>query len=232
MESENIMKLVMIIYKLFEEGSWLSKPVKTVMDTLTHFKSKENLTVLDLGCGVGRNSIPIAESLKEHQSGKIICVDIIESALKKLVDYSEQNGVRAYIETELSDIGDYIIEENQFDYIIAVSALEHVESVSKFIQVLERMARGTKVNGINCVIMSTNIQEIDVDTGVELDPFMELNLTTEDAKQLLSTAYPDWEITFTTLKALNFNIVRNGREILLKSDCLTYVVQRRKESNS
>ncbi len=219
-------------YKLFEEGSWLSKPVKTVMDTLTHFKSKENLTVLDLGCGVGRNSIPIAESLKEHQSGKIICVDIIESALKKLVDYSEQNGVRAYIEPELSDIGDYIIEENQFDYIIAVSALEHVESVSKFIQVLERMARGTKVNGINCVIMSTNIQEIDVDTGVELDPFMELNLTTEDAKQLLSTAYPDWEITFTTLKALNFNIVRNGREILLKSDCLTYVVQRRKESNS
>ncbi|KQX69046.1 MULTISPECIES: class I SAM-dependent methyltransferase [unclassified Paenibacillus] len=219
-------------YKLFEEGSWLSKPVKTVMDTLTHFKSKENLTVLDLGCGVGRNSIPIAESLKEHQSGKIICVDIMESALKKLVDYSEQNGVRAYIEPKLSDIGDYIIEENQFDYIIAVSALEHVESVPKFVQVVDRMARGTKENGINCVIMSTNIQEIDVESGMELDPFMELNLTTSDVKQLISSAYSDWEVIFTTLKALQFNIERNGREILLKSDCLTYVIQRNKENKS
>lgn len=212
-------------YKLFEEGSWLSKPVKTVMDTLTYFNSNDHLTVLDLGCGVGRNSIPIAESMKERQAGKIICVDIIESVLKKLVDYSEQNGVRAYIEPKLSDIGDYIIEENQFDYIIAVSALEHVESVSNFKQVLERMARGTKENGINCVIMSTNIQEIDVETGVELDPFMELNLTTEDAKQLLSTAYEEWGVILTTLKPLQFNIERNGRKILLKSDCLTYVVQ-------
>ena len=219
-------------YKLFEEGSWLSKPVKTVMDTLTHFNTKDNLTVLDLGCGVGRNSIPIAESLKERQTGKIICVDIIESALQKLVEYSEQNGVRAYIEPKLSDIGDYIIEENQFDYIIAVSALEHVESVPKFIQVIDRMARGTKENGINCVIMSTNIQEIDVESGMELDPFMELNLTTNEAKQLLSSAYQDWKITFTTLKALQFNIERNGREILLKSDCLTYVVQRIKENKS
>ncbi|WP_261306154.1 class I SAM-dependent methyltransferase [Paenibacillus andongensis] len=213
-------------YKLFEEGSWLSKPVKTVMETLTHFKSKENLTVLDLGCGVGRNCIPIAELLKERQTGKIVCVDIIESALQKLAAYSEQNGVRAYIEPKLSDIGDYFIEENHFDYIIAVSALEHVESVPKFTQVLERMARGTKENGINCVIMSTNIREIDVKSGIELEPLMELNLTTNDAKQLLSSAYPDWEIIYTTLKQLEFNIERNGHEILLKSDCLTYVVRK------
>jgi 2-polyprenyl-3-methyl-5-hydroxy-6-metoxy-1,4-benzoquinol methylase len=43
-------------YKLFEEGSWLHKPVKTVMDLFTYFDGKPELRVLDLGCGIGRNS--------------------------------------------------------------------------------------------------------------------------------------------------------------------------------
>ncbi len=48
-------------YKLFETGSWLYKPVKTVMDLMDYFEGKNNLQVLDLGSGVGRNSIPIAQ---------------------------------------------------------------------------------------------------------------------------------------------------------------------------
>lgn len=36
-------------YKLFEKGSWLYKPVKTVMDLLPLFEDKTNLKVLDLG---------------------------------------------------------------------------------------------------------------------------------------------------------------------------------------
>lgn len=48
-------------YKLFEAGSWLFKPVKTVMDLMNHFDGQNNLQVLDLGSGVGRNSIPIAK---------------------------------------------------------------------------------------------------------------------------------------------------------------------------
>lgn len=213
-------------YKLFEGGSWLSKPVKTVMDTLSVLESKDDLQVLDLGSGVGRNSIPIAEILKVRQSGQIVCVDIIESALQKLVEYSKQFEVSEYIEPILSDIGDYVIEEYRYDYIIAVSALEHVESIPKFTQVVERMAKGTKVNGINCIIMNTNMLEIDIETGQKIDPFMELNLTTNDAEKLLSSAYHGWELTITAVKALQFEIERNGRKIMLKSDCLTYVVQR------
>jgi 2-polyprenyl-3-methyl-5-hydroxy-6-metoxy-1,4-benzoquinol methylase len=211
--------------KLFETGSWLSKPVKTVMDTLSYFNTNDKLSVLDLGCGVGRNSIPIADTFKAR-TGRVICVDLIESALIKLLDYSQQHGVSEYIETKLSDIGNYIIEDKGFDYIIAVSALEHVESEHKFIEVLERMARGTRDNGINCIIMNTNIEEIDIETGTQLIPLMELNMTTNHAEQLLASAYQGWEIKFTTLKALQFNIERNNRKVLLKSDCFTYVVQK------
>jgi 2-polyprenyl-3-methyl-5-hydroxy-6-metoxy-1,4-benzoquinol methylase len=195
------------------------------MDTLSYFTSMDHIQVLDLGCGVGRNSIPIAEALKA-KNGKVVCVDLIESTLTKLISYSNQYGVSEYIETRLSDIGEYVIADNEFDYILAVSALEHVESELKLIQVLENMKKGTKIYGMNCIIMNANIEEIDSITRASLEPFIELNMTTNHIQSLLSAVYTLWEVIYTTTKALEFTIVRNERQILLKSDCITYVVQR------
>jgi methylase of polypeptide subunit release factors len=47
--------------ELFQPGSWLSRPVKVVLESLPQ---KDNIQVLDLGCGVGRNSIPIAQQIQ------------------------------------------------------------------------------------------------------------------------------------------------------------------------
>ncbi|KRE93317.1 methyltransferase [Paenibacillus sp. Soil766] len=212
-------------YKLFEEGSWLSKPVKTVMDTLSYFDAYDDVIVLDLGSGVGRNSIPIAEVLK-HRGGKVVCVDIMQSALSKLLAYSDRFGVHGHIETHLSDIGDYEIAEDTFDYIVAVSSLEHVDSEQTFEQVLDKIALGTKVNGINCLIVNSNLQEIDKLTGEELVPLIELNLTTDHLTDILNKQYEGWDILFTTVKQLSFNIERNDRQIDLKTDCMTYVVRK------
>ncbi|MCT2197596.1 class I SAM-dependent methyltransferase, partial [Paenibacillus sp. p3-SID1389] len=60
-------------YNLYEPGSWLHRPVRTVIDLLDEYKGQEYLSVLDLGSGIGRNSIPIAESLKTRM-GKVVCV--------------------------------------------------------------------------------------------------------------------------------------------------------------
>ncbi|NOU96778.1 methyltransferase domain-containing protein [Paenibacillus sp. LMG 31456] len=212
-------------YQLFEAGSWLHKPVKTVMETLKRFEAYDRLTVLDLGCGVGRNSIPIAETLK-LRSGKIVCVDLIESALSKLKSYSREYGVTEYVETQLSDIGDYPIAVDHFDYIIAVSALEHIASEAQLIQTLEKMVQGTRLGGINCIIMNTNLEEIDIASGTKLEPLMELNMATKQGNELLAKAYEGWKVIYTTVKPLQFNIERNGRDVLLKSDCVSYVVQK------
>ena len=45
--------------ELYKEGSWLRRPIKTVLDIINLFDEYEEINVLDLGCGVGRNCIYI-----------------------------------------------------------------------------------------------------------------------------------------------------------------------------
>ncbi|MEC5425251.1 class I SAM-dependent methyltransferase [Virgibacillus sp. C22-A2] len=211
-------------YALFEEGSWLYKPVKTVMELLPLFKNKENLNVLDLGCGVGRNSIPLAEAIRDN-NGKVVCVDLLDSALSKLKKYSKEYKVEDTIQTEKADIGYYEIMPDEYDFIVAVSTLEHVHSEVILEAVIEKMAYGTRINGINCLIVNSEVEEIDVKTNEKLDALMEVNLSTEDMMSKLSSIYTGWEVLQTIVKPLEYNITRNEKSLLLKTNAITYVVR-------
>lgn len=175
-------------YKLFEIGSWLYKPVKTVMDLMDHFEGQNNLQVLDLGSGIGRNSIPIAQIIKNY-NGTVTCVDLLDSALTKLKIYSKEHDVFEVIKTEQAEIENYYIDSNAYDYIVAVSSLEHVKSKEDFKKVLHSMKQGTKNGGINCLIINSNIQEIVLKTNEELEALIEINLPTDEMIHLLKSIY-------------------------------------------
>lgn len=212
-------------YKLFEEGSWLHKPVKTVIDLILLFEEKDDLNVLDLGCGVGRNSIPLAQAIKEN-GGTVVCVDLLDSALQKLNQYSEEYEVQEVIQTEKADIGNYDIKPNNFDFIVAVSSLEHVQSEEVFRNVIQRMADGTKYNGINCIIVNSEVEEIDMDTNKKLDALMEINIPTEEMMNILKQIYDGWEVLNIIVKPLEYKIIRNEKSVLLKTNAITYVVKK------
>ncbi|MGH0512999.1 class I SAM-dependent methyltransferase [Bacillus cereus] len=212
-------------YKLFEAGSWLYKPVKTVMDMLTYFRGQKDLQILDLGSGVGRNSIPIAQKIMNTGSA-VTCVDLLDSALTKLQVYSKEHGVFEYIKTEQSAIEDYYIPSNTYNYIIAVSSLEHVKSIEDLKKVLHSMKNGTKSGGINCLIVNSNIQEIDLETNQELDALIEINLSTEEMIRTLKDVYSEWQEVKVEIKNLTYNIIRNGTHIQLNTNAITFVVQK------
>ncbi|AVP48461.1 class I SAM-dependent methyltransferase [Bacillus cereus] len=212
-------------YKLFEIGSWLYKPVKTVMDLIDYFEGQNNLQVLDLGSGVGRNSIPIAQKI-QNTSGTVICVDLLDSALTKLQTYSKEYGVIKNIKTEQAAIENYYIQPNTYDYIVAVSSLEHVQSEEDLKNVLYSMKEGTKSGGINCLIINSNIQEIDLHTNEELDALIEINLPTEDMIHLLKSIYKEWKEIEVEIKELVYDIVRDERHIQLKTNAITFVFQK------
>lgn len=212
-------------YKLFEAGSWLHKPVKTVIDLISLFDGKDDLSVLDLGSGVGRNSIPLAQAIKEN-GGTVVCVDLLDSALQKLNQYSEEYEVKEVIQTEKADIGNYDIKPNNFDFIVAVSSLEHVQSEEVFGKVVQRMADGTKYNGINYIIVNSEVEEIDMDTNKKLDALMEINIPTEEMMNKLRQIYDGWELLNIIVKPLEYKIFRNEKSVLLKTNAITYAVRK------
>lgn len=213
-------------HKLFVEGSWLYKPVRKVMEALTQLELRSDMRVLDLGCGVGRNSIPIAEVLKPY-GGLVECVDLLESALVKLEHYAREYGVEAYIRSVLGDIGHVPIPADTYDLIVAVSSLEHVSSEDVLMGVIQRMTAGTRKGGIHAVLISTNIEETDLRTGGRLDPQFELNFTTDSMLNVLDDAYAGWELLGRSVKAQQFQITREAAPVLLKGDCIVFTAHKR-----
>ena len=210
--------------ELFKPGSWLHKPVKTVMELLPMLEQNKEVNVLDLGSGVGRNSIPIADYFKE-KAGKVVCVDLLESAIKKLGQYSEQYNVSHKIHPVLSDISEYSIPHNEFHLIVSVSALEHVDSERTFDEVIVNMILGTQIDGINCIIISTGIKETMIDTGESIEPMYEILFETNHLIEKLERVYKGWHHIKLTVRPYAIEIVREGQRVRLESDVVTWVVQ-------
>lgn len=212
--------------KLFEKGSWLYKPVPNVLHYLNAVSKQQNMRILDLGCGVGRHSIPLAEKVRQT-NGVVDCVDYLETAVEKLSEYGTQFNVQANLCPVLSLIEEFSIEEQAYDYIVAISSLEHVRSVDHFIDVLQKMIRGTRAGGIHYLVINSGVEEIDMKTDNKLDPLFEVNLPTEKMMSLLQEVYRSWSELEVVVKPLEYTIHRGEKVVQLKTNAITFVVQKR-----
>jgi SAM-dependent methyltransferase len=210
-------------YQLYEQGSWLYKPVQTILDLFSTFDEQEEINVLDLGCGVGRNSIPLAKALGDRD-GKVVCVDLIESAIENLRLNAVKFNVASKIECHLCDIAHYQIETTSYDFIFAVSSLEHLDSEVTFDQVIAEIVRGTRPRGVNSFIISTNVSEQDMDSGEKVEPMYEMNFKTQYLIDKLKCIYENWVCIKCDVKPYHIEINREGARILLSGDVLTWVV--------
>lgn len=211
--------------KLFEKGSWLQKPVKTVLDILPLFDGYEELIVLDLGCGVGRNSIPIAQVFKKADC-RIDCVDILEMAIDKLNFYSSEYGVSDSINGIVSSIDDFEIEKNGYDFILSVSSLEHINSETAFIGKLYEIRNGIKENGVVCLIVNSEVCETDKQSNKPLEPQFEVNLKTDKLISLFKDVFKGWQFLKSTVVNQRYDIPRNDCIADLTTNVVTCVVRK------
>ena len=214
---------------LYKEGSWLNKPVKTVTDLFPLFERCTKFRALDLGSGVGRNSIAIAKQFQSIPC-RVDCVDILELAIEKLVENAKRFGVEECIRGIFSAIEEFEIVPNTYDMILAVSALEHIDSKESFVKKLEEIRNGIRQNGVVCLVVNSEVWEKNKATGEELFPQFEVNLPTEDLQEMLQKNFAGWEVLKSTVKEQQYDIPREGCVSELKTNVVTFVVWKREEN--
>ena len=210
-------------HALYAPGSWLAKPVKTVLELLPLLAGREEFRALDLGCGVGRNSIPVAKAFPQ---GRVDCVDILPDAIGYLEANARDHGVSGAIRGILSPIDDYPIPPDTYDLILAISALEHMDSRETMLQKLEEMRRGLRPGGIVCLVMNSGVREQEQETGAELPPQFEINLPTAQLQTTLTQIFAGWKVLKSTVTHQQYTIPRPPAEALINTDVLTFAAQK------
>lgn len=210
--------------ELYKAGSWLAKPVKTVMELIPLFAGCREFRALDLGCGVGRNSIALAQAF---ENCIIECVDILPFAIEKLCINAEQYQVAGKISGIAKPIDEFHVEENAYNLILGISALEHMDSEQSFLQKLEEIQRGLCSGGVFCLIVNTDVTEHDATTGAELQPQFEVNLPTDRMIEILETIFAGWEVLKRTVNHQSYEIPRGERVAALETDVITWVVRKK-----
>lgn len=167
--------------ELYTPGSWLQKPIKTVLDILPLFRDYKELRVLDLGGGVGRNCIPIEQ---------------------------------------------FEIPEEHYDFIMAVSALEHIDSEASCVKKMQEINKGLRVGGVVCLVMNSEVMEKDKETGEKLPAQFEVNLRTGHLQNLLSENFQGWQVLKQTVSKQRYDIPRGGRMVDLSTDVVTFVARK------
>lgn len=210
--------------KLYSEGGWLSKPIRTVLDMIPLFEDYEELRILDLGAGVGRNCIPFAQRYVDIIC-KIDCVDILELAIQMLNENAKTYDVESSIYGITSTIENYPIPQNEYDLIMAISALEHVESKESFWIKMMEIRLGIRKNGIVCLVINSNVVEKDKATGEELYPQFEVNLKAEELQEHLKDMFLGWQELKSTVVRQQYDIPRDNHIVELVTDVVTYVAR-------
>ena len=212
--------------ELYKEGSWLRKPIKTVLDIIPLFNHYSELNVLDLGCGVGRNCIAVAQSFKNIPC-KIDCVDILDLAIEKLYENAEELGVTSSINGIVETIENYPVGENKYDLVLAISALEHIDSEQSFLSKLSEINMGIRKNGIVCFVINSDVKETDKSTGEEIPAQFEVNLQTEKLQAVLKEKFSDFEIMKTAVSEQQYDIPRGDIISDLKTKVVTFVARKK-----
>lgn len=211
--------------KLYRTESWLKRPIKTIIELIPLFREYKELCVLDLGCGVGRNCISMAKEYR-NKDCHIECVDILDLAIEKLYINAEEYGVSSNIEGIVKAIEDFEVKKNKYDLIIAVSALEHIDTKVSFVKKLEEIRDGIREKGIVCLVINTNVIEKDKKTGESVPAQFEVNFVTEELLVALNDIFEGWAIIKETVQEQQYNIPREFGVSDLRTNVVTYVARK------
>ena len=126
----------------------------------------------------------------------------------------------------VKSIEDYVINKNEYDLIIAVSALEHIDTENSFINKLIEIRDGICENGVVCFVINSNVREYDKVTGNQLLAQFEVNLSTENIQSILSKTFIGWTVMKSTVQEQQYDIPRESGLSSLKTSVVSFVARK------
>lgn len=210
--------------QLYKSDGWLKAPIKTVIDIVAYFDHYNEINILDLGCGVGRNAIFLADKFK-NINATVDCVDLLPLAIEKLLQYSDEYGVRSKINGIVDSIENFTIKPNYYNLIIAVSSLEHINCLRDLREKLQEIKVGLRKEGVICFVMNTSVQEFNKNTNEKLDAEFEVNLNSEYALKLFGEMFLEYEILKSIVVPQKYEIPRDGYISNLTTNVVTFVAR-------
>ncbi|RSL32594.1 class I SAM-dependent methyltransferase [Salibacterium salarium] len=210
---------------LFEKGSWLEKPSAAIQKYIPVIQKTPDSRVLDLGCGPGRHAIPVAQAI-QPQGGQVTAVDHLPLAIEQLQHYGAQYGVLNSIQTTLVEVENVEIPEQTFDWVFAVSLLEHVSSEAELSKLLTRIEAGVISKRYVTFVIDTDVKEKKAGTNHLLEPLVECNMSASDMKKHLRQAFPSWRVVVEKEEEQNSIISRGQGTIEQSKNVITFLAQK------
>lgn len=151
-----------------ERRSW--QDPEQVLDTIS---IKPGSTVVDLACGPGFFTIPIARKITTI--GTVYAVD----SNPTMIDHLQRNLAAAGLHDEVTvieaDVSKTKIPDEVADYILFANVLHDIEDKKSFLREVSRLA------GANCSIVDIDWHKRESEMG----PPMNLRLSEQESRQLL-----------------------------------------------
>jgi len=116
---------------------WLRKPVPFVVEAMRLFRECRAQVFLDLGCGMGRNSIYLAK-----EGFDVVGVDISKSALRKTKTWSRIEGI-SNVAVLCASMTHLPFVDQVFHVVISVSVIHHAikEDIEKAIEEIHKVLK-------------------------------------------------------------------------------------------
>ncbi len=119
----------------FWVGYLLISPLRTLMQNPQKILSRyiaSGTKVLDIGCGMGFFSLPLARMVGPN--GKVICVDVQEKMIKSLKKRAKKAGLADRIETRISHQNSPGLNDlnEEIDFALAFAVVHEVLDLAQF----------------------------------------------------------------------------------------------------
>jgi ubiquinone/menaquinone biosynthesis C-methylase UbiE len=130
----------------FWVGYFLISPLRTLFqnpDKLLKPFITPGMKVLDIGCGMGFFSLPIARMIGAH--GKVICVDVQEKMIQTLKKRAKKAGLMDRIETRICHQHSLGLDDlnEEIDFALAFAVVHEVPNATQFFDEINRTLKPT-----------------------------------------------------------------------------------------